>query len=99
MPYAYKPLKGGDQIEEPVGNEEPEEPVGPVEQDGGARRGKKPAAATWKRTERKVKVTEGRGKSAKTVSKTVYKNSKTGEQRVRKMATRKGVRVATYVKF
>ena len=53
----------------------------------------------WTRTTRKVKVTEGRGKNANTVEKTVYKNSITGEQRVRKMVTRNGERKATYVKF
>jgi len=53
----------------------------------------------WQRTTRKVHVTEGRGKKAKTVEKTVYKNSKTGELRVRKMVTRNGERKATYVKF
>lgn len=64
---------------------------------GGGRR--KHSKATWSRTTRKVKVTQGRGKDAKTVEKTVYKNSKTGELRVRKMVTRKGERKVTYVKF
>lgn len=55
--------------------------------------------ATWQRTGDKVKVTEGRGKNAKTKEKIVYMNSKTGERRVRKMVTRGGERKAAYVKF
>lgn len=54
---------------------------------------------TWVSTSRKVKVRQGRGKDAKTVEKTVYKNSKTSELRVRKMVTRNGERKVSYVKF
>jgi hypothetical protein len=76
---------------------------------GGSRVGKKTAptrhaintskTSTWTRTNRKVQVTSGRGKTATTTTKTVYKNLKTGEQRVRKMVVRNGEKKATYVKF
>ena len=52
----------------------------------------------WIKTARKATVSGGRGKPP--VKKTVYRNSKTGEQRVRKMATRPdGSKRVAYVKF
>ena len=57
-----------------------------------------PAAPKWIKTARKATVSGGRGKPA--VIKTVYRNSETGEHRVRKMATRRdGTQRVTYVKF
>ena len=54
--------------------------------------------ASWQRTSQKVMVTKGRGKSAKQVEKTLYRNSATGELRVRRIVERKGTRVAVYAK-
>ena len=56
------------------------------------------AKKTWERTDRKVTVKGGRGKPCS--KKTVYRCSKTGELRVRKMVARPdGTKRATYVKF
>lgn len=65
----------------------------------GGKSQKKDLKCTWTRTTRKVQVKSGRGKDATTTIKTVYKNSKTGEHRVRKMVTRDGKKNAIYVKF
>lgn len=65
----------------------------------GGKNNSKPSKAEWIKTSRTVKITQGKGKNTKTTEKTIYKNAQTGELRVRKMVTRKGVRKATYVKF
>ena len=61
--------------------------------------GKVKRVVKWVRTAQKVQITKGRGKNAMTTLKTVYRNSKTGELRVKKMVMRKGVRKAVYVTF
>jgi hypothetical protein len=62
---------------------------------GGATKNK---TARWLPTKRKVSVKGARGKPAS--SKTVYRNSATGELRVRKMVARSdGSKRASYVKF
>ena len=63
-------------------------------------RASKPAAtkAKWVRTARKATVKGGRGKPA--TQKTVYRNSTTGELRVRKLVARPdGTRRVSYIKF
>jgi hypothetical protein len=61
--------------------------------------GKAAVRAKWVRTARKVTVKGARGKPA--AQKTVYRNSATGELRVRKLVARPpdGIRRASYVKF
>ena len=62
--------------------------------------GKKKASssvATWKRTARKVTIKKARGPD---VTKTVYRNSATGELRVRKLVSRSdGSKRVSYVSF
>ena len=48
-------------------------------------------AATWQRTQSKATMPDGK-------KKTLYRHSETGEMRVRKMVTRGGKKVASYVK-
>jgi hypothetical protein len=58
---------------------------------------KKTTAATWKRTARKVTIKKARGPD---VTKTVYRNSATGELRVRKLVSRSdGSKRVSYVSF
>ena len=65
---------------------------------GGGKHTSKRPVSKWVSTGRKVSIKAGRGKPA--ALKTVYRNSKTGEQRVRKMVARPdGSKRASYVKF
>jgi hypothetical protein len=61
-----------------------------------AKKAKKPASSKWVSTGRKATVVTNR----KPTQRTVYRNSSTGELRVRKMVVRPdGTRKVTYVKM
>jgi hypothetical protein len=66
---------------------------------GGARKSSSAAksAAKWVRTARKVSVKNGTGKPV--TLKTVYRNSKTGDLRVRKITRQGGTHRVSYIKF